>query len=110
MVGSDAGADAGDVGFAEQRDDGDAHGEGFAGGGGAVVGEGVERDVDVAIEGKMLAICCSARGEDDLIFGQAVGLELGSDLLRGRWSLSSQNGPLARARRRLIRRTELVGN
>ena len=45
-VGEDADAGAADGGFAGEGDDGDAHPEGVAGGGGAVVGEGVEGDVD----------------------------------------------------------------
>ena len=37
------------MGVAGEGDDGDGHEEGFAGGGGAVVGEGVEGDVDLVV-------------------------------------------------------------
>ena len=52
--GEDADARAAGRGFAGQGDDGDAHPEGVATGGDAVVGEGIEADVDVVVEAKII--------------------------------------------------------
>jgi len=49
-----ADADAADVGLAGEGDDGDAHPHGFARGGGAVVGESVEGDVNLAVAAEMV--------------------------------------------------------
>src|SRR5690606_52985 len=72
-------ADAGGVGAAGERDDGNAHVEGFAGGGGAVVGKGVERDVDAAVEGKVAAAVGDGRENFDASGVGAGGGEAGAD-------------------------------
>ncbi len=47
-------ADAGGMAVAGERNHGDAHPDGFAGGGGAIVGEGIKSDVNAVVSGKVL--------------------------------------------------------
>ena len=61
-VGELAEAGAGDGGGAWEGDDGDAHPVGVEGGGVAVVGEGVEADVDVVVEAEVFG--AGAAGEE----------------------------------------------
>ena len=71
-----------DGGVAAQGDDGDAHPEGIAGGGDAVVGEGIEGDVDAVIEAVIFeAGLCG--GELEAIGFDAANLQEGADALAG---------------------------
>ena len=68
-------ADAGVVGVAGESEDGDVHVDGFTGGGGSVVGEGVEGEVDFAVGGEVVAGGDVARAEEEAIGGDAQGGE-----------------------------------
>ena len=76
-----ADADAGDVGLAGEGDDGDAHPEGFAGGGGAVVGEGVQGDGDLVVALEMLGGGGLPGEEFEAVGGDTLGGEEGAEAL-----------------------------
>ena len=65
-IGEDAQPGAAWGGLAGEGDDGDAHPEGIAGGGDAVIDEGVETDVD-AVEGAEVFAAALAANEFDVI-------------------------------------------
>ena len=65
-VGENAGAAAADGEVAPQRDNGNAHPEGIAGGGAAAIREGIKSDIDLVVQGKV-GIHGNARHEGDAL-------------------------------------------
>jgi len=78
-------ADARDMGLTGQGDDGDAHPEGFARGGGSVIWKCVEGDVDVVIGAQMFPGDGEARHQFDAVPGDAVRFKLAPEPLLNRW-------------------------
>lgn len=76
-VREEARADTGDVRRAGEGDHGHAHPEGFAGGGGAVVGERIERDVDAVVEREVVGDREFPAVEGETVGCDAVGGERG---------------------------------
>jgi hypothetical protein len=65
---------AGGPAIAIETEDGDALPEGFHGGGAAVVGEGVEGDIDIGVGGEEVVVG-GAAGAGEAVRGDAVGFE-----------------------------------
>ena len=70
--GEEADADARHVAVAGEGEDGDAHPEGFAGGGGAVVGEGVEGDVEAVVAFEVAGVVGEFGEEGEAVGGDGV--------------------------------------
>ena len=70
---------SGCVGVSGKRDHGNAHPEGFAGRGGAVVGKGVEGHIHAGVGGEVLGGACKEAEEFDSVVGNSSGGEFIAD-------------------------------
>src|SRR2546423_1336527 len=79
-VGEDADAHSPGMDVAGKRDNGYAHDQGVAGCCGAVVREGVQRDVNVGVGGEMVAMRIRSPADFEAVFGNALGDEPVADM------------------------------